>query len=340
MCVGDCRGDKLNSRRKLVIALGAGALATPFTSFAQQQGKVWRVGFLWESEQSDLEVLQRLDSFKTGMRDLGYVEGRDYAIEQRSAQNELARLPSLIVELLSLRVDVIVVEGTPSALAGRNSTRVIPILIATVGDPVGSGLAATLSRPGGNVTGLTALNTDLYSKRLDFLRQMLPGIRRVGFLYNPDNSSSVLGLSQFESDCAKLKFTSLRLPVRKSEDIGAAFNRLKRDKAQGLIVTPTSNNIASRAHIIELAAKHRLPAVYSATIFGESGGLISYAANNYDLLRRTAAYADKIFKGAKPGDLPIEQPTTFDMVVNLKTAKSLGIKIPNSILVQATKVIE
>jgi putative ABC transport system substrate-binding protein len=330
----------MNNRRKLIVALGESALISPFASFAQQQGKVWRLGFLWESEQSDYDIIQRIDAFKAGMREFGYAEGRDYVIEQRSAQNDLARLPALVAELLALKVDVIVSEGTPSAVAARNATRVIPILIATVGDPVGSGLVTSLSRPGGNVTGLTALNTYLYSKRLDLLRQMLPGMRQVGFLYNPDNAASTLGLRQFESDCAKLGFKSIPAPVRKADEIAAAFNTLKRDKSQALIVTPTSTNIASRQSIIEQAAKHRLPAVYSAGIFAESGGLISYAANNYDLLRRVAAYADKIFKGAKPGDLPVQQPIMFEFVLNMKTAKALGIKIPGSILVQATKVIE
>ena len=330
----------MNKRRKLLVALGAGALAVPFGAIAQQKGKIWRIGFLWESEQSDSEFVQRLEAFKAGMRELGYTQSRDYVIEQRSAQNDLARLPALAAELLALKVDVIVTEGTPSAVAARNATREIPILIATVGDPVGSGLAASLRRPGGNVTGLTALNTDLYTKRLDLLRQISPGMRRVGFFYNPDNAANALGLRQFESDCGKLGFKSVRAPVRKAGEIAAAFNTLKRDKAQGLIVTPAGTNTASRESIIEQAAKHGLPAVYSSSVFAESGGLISYAANNYDLQRRAAAYADKIFKGAKPGDLPIEQPTQFEMVINLKTAKALGIKIPGSVLVQATQVIE
>jgi putative ABC transport system substrate-binding protein len=198
----------MNIRRKLVIALGAVALAAPFASFAQQQGKVWRMGLLWEREQSDSINLQRIDAFKAGMRELGYTEGRDYVIEHRSAQNDLARLPALAAELVGLKVDLIVSQGTPATMAARNGTRGIPILIVTVVDPVGSGLAASLRHPGGNVTGLTGLSTELYTKRLDLLRNLLPGIHRVGFCYNPDVNSDALGLRQFETDCAKLQFNS------------------------------------------------------------------------------------------------------------------------------------
>jgi len=326
----------MNNRRKLVLGLGAGALVQPFATFAQQQGKVRRIGFLLEY---DLPV-RNIDAFKAGLRELGYVEGRNYTIEQRSAQADTARLPALAAGLVALKVDVILSTGTPSAMAARTATREIPILITAVGDPIRTGLAATLSRPGGNVTGLTSLVTDLYTKRLDLLRQMLPGMRRVGFLYDPDNLAGAIGFTQFETDCGKLGFRSVRASVRKAGDIAAAFSTLKRDKAQGLIVTPTGINLASKESIIELAARQRLPTVYSASIFTESGGLFSLAPNEPDLYRRAAAYADKIFKGAKPGDLPIEQPIKFELIVNTKTAKALGIKFPNSILVQATSVIE
>jgi putative ABC transport system substrate-binding protein len=306
---------------------------------SQQQGKIWRIGFLWQLEQSD--YVKQIDAFKAGMRALGYAEGRDYVIEQRSAQNDLARLPALAAELLALKVDVIVPQGTPAAEAARKVTRDITILIVTVVDPVGTGLAATLSRPGGNVTGLTQdVGTDLYTKRLDLLRQILPGMRRVGILYNPDNSSDAPVLRQFESDCAKLGFKSIRAPVRKREEIAAVFNTLKRDQARGLIVTSAGTNTAWRDGIIEHAAKHRLPAVYSNSGYADSGGLISYGANSEDLYRRVAAYAVKIFKGAKPGDLPIEQPSKFETVINLKTTKALGIKIPDVILLRADRVIE
>ena len=330
----------MSNRRKLVIAIGGGALILPFAAFAQQQGKVWRVGYLNEGEPSDGSQ-QRLDAFIAGLRELGYIEGKNIIIEQRIAKSNLARLPAMAAELAALKVDLIIIQGTPAAVAARNATRDIPILITTVSDPVGSGLATTLSHPGGNVTGLTnGVASELYTKRLDLLRQMLPGLRRVGFLYNPDNSGDPPALRQFESDCLKLQLTSIRAAVRKVEEIAIAFDILKRDKAQGLLVSTAGTNTALRERIIEWAAKHRLPAVYGVTLMAESGGLISYAANGVDLYKRAAVYADKIFKGAKPRDLPIEQPIKFETIINLKTARALGIKIPDVIMLRADKIIE
>ena len=292
---------------------------------------------LWEREQA----LQYLDGFKVGMRELGYAEGRDYAIEHRSAQSDLTRLPELVAELIALKVDLIFPSGTASAVSAHTATHDIPILIATVSDPVSSGLAASLRRPGGNVTGLTNLNSELYTKRLDLLRQMLPDLRRVGILYNPgNNTGDAPVLIQFESNCAKLGFKSVRAPLRKAEDVADVFKKLQREMAQAILVTTATTNGAWRKSIIEHAAKYRLPAVFGAGIFAESEGLLTYGPDFPDLYRRAATYADKIFKGAKPGDLPIEQPNNFETVINLKTAKALGIKIPNSILVQAAKVIE
>jgi len=326
------------SRRRIVIALSAGALADPFASFAQQQGKVWRIGFLLEGEQS--VYTGRIDAFKAGMRDLGYVEGRDYVLEPRYAQLDLARVPSLAAGLLALNVNIIVAPSTPPAQAVLKLTRELPILVVAVNDPVGSGFAATLSRPGGSVTGFTnGVASELFSKRLDLLRQMLPGMRGVGFLYNPDNAGDAQGLKQFEFDCAKLGFKSLRAPVRKREEIAVVFNTLQRDKAQGLMVSAAATNQAWRESITEHAAKNHIPAVYSNSIYVDAGGLLSYGTNFIDLYRRAATYVDKILKGTKPGDLPFEQPTIFELAVNMKTAKALGIKIPDSILVQATKVI-
>ena len=325
-------------RRELLHALGLCALAAPLGSFAQQQRKVRRIGFLWENPPT--YYVRRFEAFKAGMRELGYNEGRDYAIEQRSAQSDSARLPAAASELLALKVDIIVSSGTPSAEAARKATRDIPILITTAGDPVGSGLAAALSHPGGNITGLTSITTELHTKRLDLLRQILPGLRRVGFLYNPDNGSDVLGLGRFESDCSKLHVTPIRAPVRKVEDISAAFRTLQHDKAQGLIVSEASTNSAGAQTIIEHAATHRLPAVYPSSSYPEAGGLFSYGVNNVDLYRRAATYVDKILKGAKPGDLPIEQPIKFETVLNRKTAKALAMTIPEAILVQANRVIE
>jgi putative tryptophan/tyrosine transport system substrate-binding protein len=330
-------------RRRLLVAGAAWPVfpwmgAAPSSALAQKQSKVWRIGGLMEGEPAD--YARALDAFKLGLRELGYVDGRDYVIEQRAASGDMARLRTLAGELIALKVDLIVSTGTPSALAARDATREIPILITTVGDPVGSGLAASLRRPGGNVTGLTQISSELVSKRLDLLRQIVPGLRRVGFLYDPNNASLVLEFKQLQSDCTKLGYTLIEAPVRKGEGIMAAFSALRRDKAQGLIVADPAWFRTWIVSIIEQATKHRLPAIFSLFLSSERGGLVTYSVNSRDLSRRTAAYADKIFKGAKPGELPIEMPTRFDLVINLKTAKALGIAIPPSVMVQATRVIE
>jgi putative tryptophan/tyrosine transport system substrate-binding protein len=326
----------MNHRRKIIVALGASAIPAPFCSFAQQQVKVWRIGILRENETSFPDAAY--EAFRMGMRDLGYAENRDYVLERRSAANKRALLDSVAAELLALKVDLILPTGTPSAEAARKVTREIPIVIASVGDPVGSGLVESLERPGGNVTGLTTMTAELYGKRLYLLHQVSPGMRRVGFLYNPDNAIDIIALREFESACKKLQITSILAEVR--EEIATAFKTLLRDNAQGFVVSQSSTTAALRDSIIEFAAQNRLPVAYPLSSFVESGGLISYGVNNADQWRRIAVYADKIFKGAKPGVLPIEKPIKFELVLNIKTAKALGIEIPDSIRVQATKLIE
>lgn len=321
---------------------GAGALLHPVKSFAQEKpGKVWRIGFLMESELA--EYAARLDAFKSSLRELAYLDGRDYLIEQRAASGDMARLRTLAEELIALKVDLIVSTGTPSAMAARDATREIPILITSAGNPVSNGLAASLRRPGGNVTGLTQIGLELTSKRLDLLRQIVPGLGRVGFLYDPNNTSGALQLKQLQLDCTKLGYTLIAAPVRKGEEIMAAFSALQRDKVQGLFVSNAAWFWIRtwQASIVEQAAKYRLPAVYAGgSPWSESGSLIAYSVNSLNLYRRAAAYADKILKGTKPGDLPIEMPTKFELVINLKTAKALGLTIPSSVMVQATRVIE
>src|SRR5262244_566733 len=268
------------SRRRVIIALGAGALGPLPGSIAQAQ-KVWRIGFLSEIERAD--YISRFDAFKEGMRALGYTEGRDYAIELRSARSNLSRLPALAAELVALRVDLIVTGGTPSAVAASKATREIPILIATVGDPVGSGLVASMAHPGGNVTGLTSLSTELVTKRLDLLHQLVPRIRRVGLLYDPTNLNDAPSAPRFESDCTKLQFEPILAPARNAEEFAGAFEKLASSKAEGLIVTTGNTNTAALAEIVGYAAKHRLPAMYGLSAYPEGGGLASYAADFVDL---------------------------------------------------------
>jgi putative ABC transport system substrate-binding protein len=272
------------------------------------------------------------------MRDLGYVEGRDYRIEARFANNELGRLPALAAQLVALKVDVIVALTTAGAIATHKITRDIPI-VTNAGDPVGNGLAANLSQPGGNVTGTTSLSSELYVKRVDLLRQLLPGMQRVGFLYNPDNPSDQFGLRQFEAACTRIAVNSIRASARNANQLVPAFRTLSDAKAQAVVVTSRSM-LDWRAKIIEAAAKNQLPAVYARSVFAEQGGLIAYGPDYRDVYRRSASYVDKILKGASPKDLPIEQPETYELTINLGTARALAIKIPEAILLRASKVIE
>lgn len=318
-----------------MILIGASAIAP--LALAQQK-KVWRIGFLWEVEPS--KDIARLDAFKKGMSELGFVEQRDYVVEERSARADLSQLPALAAELAALKVDVIMTAGTPSALAANKAAGSIPVVTATAGDPVGSGLAGSLARPGGKVTGLTNISSELVVKRMDLLREVMPRIQRVGLFYDPGNSLDMLTLARFEEYCVKLNLQPVRAPARNRDEIAGAFAVLIRNRAQAVIVPPTNTNHSSRELIVQTAAKQRLPCIVGRADYAEAGGLISYAPDIPDLHRRSAAYVEKILKGAKPGDLPIEQPTKFEFVVNMKTAKALGIKIPQSVLLQATKVIE
>jgi putative tryptophan/tyrosine transport system substrate-binding protein len=324
------------TRRQVLFTLGAGACA-PLAAIAQQQAKVRRVGFLLESDPSNFG--KRFDAFDAGMKALGYFKGRDYVVEIRAAKANVD-LATLAAELVAQKVDLIIPSGTPSAVAAAKVTREIPVVITAVGDPVANGLAASLARPGGNVTGLTSLTAELVSKRLDLLRQFVPGMSIVGMIYEANNPSSTLSLARLESDCRKLGLKHVRAAANNAQEMPVAFASLVRSRAQGMILAASGTLNPLRDVIVAQAAKHRLPAAYGQSDFVEAGGLISYSPDYSDLYRRAAAYADKIFKGTKPGDLPIEQPVKFELAVNTKTAKAIGIKVPQSILVQATKVIE
>ena len=328
----------MNNRRRLVIALGAVTFAVPFSAFTQPKSKVWRIGFLWERAQS--ESLPFFNAFKAGMEVLGYTEGKNYLSEHRSAELNLARLPLLAADLVALKVDLIVTSSTPSTQAARKATREIPVVFVTVGDPVASGFAASLARPGGNITGIPSMTSELISKRLDLLRQQLPQMRRVGLLYDPANQSNLLELRQFEADTTKLKLEIIRAHARIADEIAAAFTALANQEAHALVVTGGGTNFALRKNIIELAAKYRLPAIYARSNYAEDGGLFSYAPDYADMYRRAATYADKIFKGARAGDLPVDQPMRFEFLINMKTAKALGLTMPPEIMVQATRVID
>jgi putative tryptophan/tyrosine transport system substrate-binding protein len=328
-------------RREFVGTLAGGLLAAPLAAEAQPAAKVARIGYLSGSLAAGPHLRE---AFRQGLRDLGYVEGRNVVIEYRDAEGKVERLPALAAELVALKVDVIVTAaGTLVALAAQQATRTLPIVFAAAADPVGSGLVTSLARPGGNVTGLSLLTPELVGKCLEQLKQAVPGVTRVAVLWSP----GALG-ERTEKDMLKgaevagrelgvrLQFVEARGP----KDFDRAFSDMTRARAGALTVLASVMFTNERRRLVDLAAKHRLPAVYSLREFVDAGGLMAYGPNLADLFRRAAVYVDKILKGAKPADLPVEQPTTFELVINLKTAKALGLTIPQSLLQRADQVIQ
>jgi putative ABC transport system substrate-binding protein len=315
-----------------------GVLAVPLFSFAQSKEKTWRIGML-ETVSAAMNAAN-LDALRQGLRDLGYVEGRNLIMEYRTADGRAERYSDLASELVRLKVDLIVTRGTPATFAARTTTQTIPIVMAAVGDPVNSGLVASLARPGGNVTGLSSVTTDLDAKRLAILRETVPSLARVGALLNMSSTSNQLEWKSVEAAAHSMGVQVQLLDVRRREDLGPAFDAAVNARADGLIVWQEGLLQANRVLIAQFAAKHRLPAIYRSMEFIEAGGLMAYGPNYPDLYRRTASCVDKILKGAKPGDLPIEQPTKFELIFNLKAAAALQLKIPQSLLLRADRLIE
>ena len=333
----------MNKRRKIICALGASALVAPFASFAQQSGKVWRVGFLSLRPVAISETDYYYGPFRQGMRELGYVEGKNLLIEWRSAEGNGERLPGLATELVNLKVDVIVAASGSTHVPAKNATATIPIVVVGAGDPVGTGLVKSLARPGGNVTGLSNLNVDLSPKLLEMLHSMVPKLSRVAVLISIDDTNNQVQsmvLKNVEAAARSTGTTILPHYARTPQEVENAFSQMSRQKAGALIVTrhPYLNQQARQ--IAELAAKNRLPAIAGLREYVEAGGLMSYGSSLTGQYRRAAIYVDKILKGAKPGDLPVEQPTIFELFINGKTAKALGLTIPHSLLASADKVIE
>ncbi len=322
------------------VTLLLGGLFSPVATEAQQAAKVARIGYL-ATKLADSPVA--LEAFRRGVRDLGYVEGRNLVVEYRDAEGKPERLAALAAELVALNVDVIVAPGTPSALAAKRATRTIPIVFPAAGDPVTSGLVTSLARPGGNVTGLSNVHPDLVGKRLELLTQAVPGVSRVAVLWHPGGSDERTNRDMLKvADVAgralglQLQFVEARGPA----DFDRAFSEMTKARVGALTVFSSVLLIRERRRLVDLAAQHRLPAVYTWREAVDAGGLMSYGANLADLFRRAAVYVDKILKGAKPADLPVEQPTKFELVINMKTAKALGLTIPQSLLLRADKVIE
>jgi putative ABC transport system substrate-binding protein len=325
-------------RRKLIIALLASSLGVPLASFGQQAAKVTRIGFLEASSPS--AIAARIEAFRQGLRELGYVEGKNVVIEYRYAEGNFDRLPALAAELVRLNVNVIVTGGPTAIPAAKAATTAIPIVMAFDTDPVGSGFATSLAKPGGNITGLSTLAPELSAKQIELLKEIVPKLARVAVLGTASRPGSAHALREVENAAKAFKVQIQFQDVVDLKGIDAAFLAAKKGGADAVLVLGSPLFNANRTELTELATKSRYPVIYDRAEFVEAGGLMTYSVSLADLARRAATYVDKILKGAKPGDLPIEQPTKFELVVNMKTAKALGIKIPNSVLAQATKVIE
>jgi putative tryptophan/tyrosine transport system substrate-binding protein len=331
----------VTTRRTFISSLAGGLLVAPLATEAQQAAKVPRIGYLALNPGVNPHLRE---AFRQGLRDLGYVEGRNVVTEYRDAEGKAERLPALAAELVALKVDVIVTGGgTRPALAAKQATKTIPIVFASAGDPVTDGLVTSLARPGGNVTGSSILTPELVGKSLELLTQAVPGVRRVAFLWQPgamDERTEKDMLQRAEVAGRALGVRLQLLEARGPADIDRAFSEMTRARAGALTVLASSMLFSERRRLVDLAAKNRLPAGYTQREFVEAGGLMAYGPSLADLFRHAATYVDKILKGAKPGDLPVEQPTKFELVINLKTAKALGLTIPPSLLQRADEVIQ
>ena len=325
-------------RRAFISLLGSAAAAWPITARAQQLSRVPRIGVLLLG--TPTSFAPRTQAFVEGLRDLGYVEGRTVAIEWKWGQDRDDLLPDLAAELVRSQVDVIVTAGTPPAKALKNATRTIPIVMAIVGDPVAAGLVDSLARPGGNATGFSIVATDLSGRRLQLLKEIVPGLSSVAVMSNLANPQSQMELRETQSAARRLDLRLHSVPISADTSIENAFEKIKKEPVQALIVVTDAILYSQRSQILDLAAGTRLPAMYPYRDFPEAGGLMSYAPSDRDLFRRAASYVDRILKGANPGDLPVEQPTKFELVINLKTAKALGLAVPPTLLASADEVIE
>jgi putative ABC transport system substrate-binding protein len=329
----------MNKRRQIVVAFGACALAQPVGLLAQQkQAKIHRIGLLG-AETPEIQA-DRVEALRSGLRDLGYVEGKNIVIEQRWAGGNYDRLFGLALELAQLKPDVLVTFGQKAAIAGKGATTTVPIVVPASTDAVRTGLAATLSHPGGNITGSSFFGPELIVKRLELLKEIVPRIARAGVLLNPADTGDLVSREALNAAAKLLKLSVRSFEVRAATDFVGTFAAMVKERIEAVVVSTDTLFSTNHKAIGNLALMNRLPSVSGFKEFVEAGGLISYGVNLLGIYRHAAVFVDKILRGAKPGDIPFEQPTRFEMVVNMKTAKTLGIKIPNSILVRTTTVIE
>jgi len=319
-------------RKNVVCLLTVALMATVSLAEAQQPKKVPRIGFLSAAPSID-------SAFVEGLRDLGYVDGKNIVVELRSAQGKLDRLPELAAELVSLKMDIIVTQGTPAAQAVTKLTSTIPIVMATSGDPVGAGLVTSLARPGGNVTGLSLLNDAVVPKQLELLKEAVPTVSSLAWMASPAILPEMMRFKELQTVGPSLGVMVQLVEIRGPESFENAFAAAVRERVHAAMIPPNSSYIPYRQQIVTLAAKHRLPVAYGFRDFPEAGGFMSYGVNVADLFRRAATYVDKILKGTKPADLPVEQPMKFELVINLKAANQIGLTIPPNVLARADKVI-
>ena len=330
------REGKMNKRKLGSFAICAMLFALCFSAQAQQPSKIPRIGFLTGGGNPF-----SFEAFRQGMRNLGYIEGENIVIEYRSAEGDQERIPGLVTELVQLKVDVLIITSSPGVHAAKQATKTIPIIIVTQADPVAAGIVDSLARPGGNITGITSLSRELSGKRLELLKEVVPKLSRVGILWDTtDPTSATIGFKEYEAVALALKTQLQSLEVRgPNPNLDGAFQAAVKGRVSALITIRNPLTNRYQKQIVDLAIKNRLPSMYERSDYVEAGGLVSYSSNDADNYRRAAIYVDKILKGAKPADLPVEQPTKFEFVINLKTAKQIGLTIPPNVLARADKVI-
>ncbi|MBI2750152.1 MAG: ABC transporter substrate-binding protein [Burkholderiales bacterium] len=331
------RPDRLTQRRRFLVAMGTGAIGISQQAFAQKRGKVYRIGFLVpDSVNPALDPFLR--AMLEGLRRYGYEERKNIELDFRSADGNYEHLPRLAAELIDRRPDVLASVGTPGVMALKNATRAIPIVMVASGDAVATGLIAGLAKPGGNITGSTFFGKELMLKRLQLLKDAVPGVRRVALLVNPDNQTTESNVRAIIEAEKPLNIELLRIDVRRGSDVVPAFQTMRNKKASAVALSEDAVLYGSAKAIAELALDQRLPAV-GFTDFADNGGLLGYGASFLEMFRRAGYFIDRLLRGEKPANIPVERPTTFDLVVNLETARALGVKLPQSILVRADKVV-
>ena len=320
-------------RRAFLATLTGGLLAAPLAAEGQPAGKVSRIGVV-------VGGVDYTDNLRQGLREQGWVEGQNVVVLKRVWEGRTEQFPKIIADLIQLKVDIIVSSSTPAVRAAKESTRTIPIVMAGLTDPVGAGLISSLARPGGNITGLTNIFTELSAKRLELLKEVAPRVSRVAILWNPTHPGQAIAWQQTQQAAQTLGLVLFSAEVRRPEDFSPAFTAILVERAEALLVLPDPLTSFHRHQTADFAVKQRLPSVYAASYWVQAGGLLSYGPSFPEIWRRAGVYVDKILKGARPADLPIEQPTKYELVINLKTAKALGLTIPQSLLLRADQVIE